>query len=128
MYINFAMQFYRSEVNFVLHYMDTDFFIYSRKLKAGTKNGNLEDKLEKNKLYDFCKVRRYPQLNCRVNENVLGKFKIEKLETVVIDNFCGKMQKDKHTKINSKKQKYLKVFFNGIHNTIKFEKHVDFFW
>ena len=60
------------EEKLILHYMDTDSFIYTPQPKTGTIVGDLKDLQEKYNLYDFCKLKNYPELFCKDTQNLLN--------------------------------------------------------
>ena len=61
------------EISFVLHYMDTDSFIYSYVCSTGTTFNIIEDLPEKEKKLDFCQLGSCTQLFSTGNEIELGQ-------------------------------------------------------
>ena len=83
--------------NLKLHYIDTDSFVLS------IKTDNLVKDLEHFKEdFDFSDLDKSHQLYSDVNKKVIGKFKIETLPHLEIDEFCCLRSKSYTYKVNEK--------------------------
>ena len=79
-----TLQSYFGQENLQLHYMDCDSFILSIESENIIKDlRNLED------IFDFSNIDENHELYSERNEKVLGKFKIETLKNVFIDEFIA---------------------------------------
>ena len=77
-----ALQPYFGQENLQLHYFDTDGMILSMKTKDIIKDlKNLED------IFDFSNLDENHELFSNKNKQVIGKFKIETPESILIDEF-----------------------------------------